>query len=460
MADKAVIHDLTEGSTAKQMIKFAVPFMLTNLLNTLYTLVDLAVVGKYTDSAGVSAVSIAGSVTMLLYAVGIGFGNGGGIFIAQMTGAKRFKDLNETIGTLVSFCIAAGIVLVVIGYYAAQPVLYRLNTPEEAFDLAVSYMRICLIGIPFTFCFGTFSDTLRGMGDSLHPLIIAGVSMMTNVMLDILFVAGFHWGSSGAAWATITAQILSFVFALLFLYRRRKEIHFDFKPHSFLIRWDKLRIAAKLSLPLIFMSVAIEVSMMYVNSYVNSYGIVAAAVAGIGSKLTSVRRIVTSSIQNATSSMVGQNMGAGKTKRARKTVYIGWAICLSFWVVLSIFELKMPDKIFGIFSNDKKVLDLSWDYMRIGIWMSLATSLMSPALGLINGVGNTMLNMVIAILDGVIARIGLSMLLGVVLGMGLRGFWLGNALAGYVSVILAGVYFFFGKWEDRKLLRDEVSTSA
>ncbi len=453
MSDKTVIRDLTEGNVFRKLLVFSLPYMASNFFHTLYTLVDLAIVGRFTDSAGVSAIANAGNITMLLYAVGVGFGAGGGIYIAQLVGAKRYGDLQETIGTLTTFCLVCSLALLVLGTALAEPLMKLLNVPAEAFPYAVAYLRICCIGMPFTFCFGTFGDTLRGMGDSIHPLYILLFATVINIILDYVFVAIFGWGSSGAAWATVISQMFSFMFAFVFLYRRREQVHFDFKLRSFAIKKDKLAVAVRLSLPLITMSAAINISMLFVNSFVNAFGLIASAVTGIGSKMTGLGQIVTSAIQNATSAIVGQNMGAEKPERARKTVFAGWTICIIFFAFLAVLSLGFPEWLFSIFSNDPEVIAMGRSYMRIYVWMFLAFCLMAPTLGLINGVGNTVLNMVIALLDGVVARIALSLLLGRTMGMGLEGFWLGNTLAGYVSVILAGLYFFCGKWKNRRLLK-------
>ena len=455
MHENKVIRDLTEGNVFRKLLVFSLPYMAANFLHTLYTLVDLAIVGRFTDSAGVAAIANAGNITMLLYAVGIGFGAGGGIFIAQLVGAKRYNDLQETIGTLTTFCLLCAVGLMILGAALAEPLLRLLNVPEEAFGYAVAYLCICCVGMPFTFCYGTFSDTLRGMGDSIHPLYILIFSTIVNTVLDYVFVAIFRWGSAGAAWATVIAQACSFAFSWVFLYRRREQFHFDFKLRSFAIKRDKLAVAVKLSIPLITMSAAINISMMFVNSLVNSYGLIASAVSGIGSKIMSISFIVTSAVENAVSATVGQNMGARRPERAQKTVYAGWAICLVYFAFLAVLCYVFPEQAFRLFSNDPEVIAMSRTYMRIYVWMFLAAGLMGPPLGHINGVGNTLLNMGIAMLDGVIARIGLSLLFGRTLGMGLEGFWLGNALAGFVSVVLASLYFFFGRWRERQLLKPE-----
>ena len=454
MSEKSVIRDLTEGGIFKRLMIFSLPYMASNFLHSLYTLVDLAIVGRFTDSAGVSAISNAGNITMLMYAVGMGFGAGGGIYIAQLVGAKRYGDLKESIGTLTTASLVAALILVALIVPFGPFILRLLNVPAEAFPYAVAYLRICCVGIPFTFCYGGFGDTLRGMGDAVHPLYILIFSTIVNTILDYVFVGVFRWGSAGAAWATVISQIFSFAFAAVFLYRRREQFHFDFKPRSFAIKKDKLAIMLKLGLPIITMTATINISMMFVNSLVNAYGLIASAVSGIGSKIASIAHIVTSSVQNATSAIVGQNMGAGKPERARKTVYAGWAITMSYFVFLALLSLVFPEQAFRVFSNDEAVIAMGRTYLGIYVWMFLGFCLMCPVLGLINGVGNTLLNMVIAILDGVVARIALSLLFGRVLGWGLEGFWFGNAMAAFVSVILGSLYFFFGKWKDRRLLKD------
>lgn len=451
--NKTIVQDLTQGNLTSIMIRFSLPFMASNLMNMLYTLVDLVIVGQFVGSTGLSAVSIAGQLSMLLYAVGIGYGNGGQIYVAQLVGGGRKKeDMQETIGTLVSFCFIMALIVAAIGIVFATPLLNLLNTPAEALGDAVGYLAICCCGIPFTFTFGTFSAMLRGMGDSKRPFIIMAIACGMNVVLDYLFVAVFHWGANGAALATSASQAFSCVFALVYLYRNRETFGFDFKPKSFRIVGKRLLVITKLSVPLVTMQMAINISMMFVTSYVNDYGIVASAVAGVGNKLYTVTNVVTGAVQAATASMVGQNMAAGKHDRVKKTVWVGWVICMAMFVIVGTASLLFPRQIFGLFSKDPAVLDLSVSYLRIAFWLYLSFALMAPTLGLINGVGYTSLNLGIALLDGVAARIGFSLLLGITAGMGLEGFWWGNALAGYISVIIPGIYFFSGKWKNRQVL--------
>lgn len=447
-----MINDLTQGPLASKLIRFSLPFMLGNLLQTLYTIVDLAVVGQFVGSTGLSAVSISGQITILMYSAGVGLGNGGQIFIAQQVGAKDYDGIQRSVGTLLTFCGICSIIIAAIGIIFCKPILNLLNTPAEAMEQAVSYFVICCIGIPFTYGYGSLSCILKGMGDSTRPMLFIAIAALTNVVLDLFFVVVIPLESAGAAIATVISQIISFVFAFVYLYKRREAFGFDFRIKSFAIHKKTLGIIAKLSTPLIFMSVSINVSMLYINSYINDYGLVASSVAGVGSKLYSLMNIVTGATQSAVASCVGQNMGAGKMDRVKKSVFIAIGLCLAFFAVVGTLCLVCPKALFGIFSSDPEVLDMAVDYMFVSFWLYLAFSLMAPPLGFLNGIGFTSMNMVVAILDGVVARIGLSLLMGITLNMGLPGFWWGNALAGYISVIIPGIYFLSGKWKTRKLI--------
>ncbi|MGI5936993.1 MAG: MATE family efflux transporter, partial [Oscillospiraceae bacterium] len=387
MKENTLINDLSRGNLARQLVSFAIPFAAANLLQTLYTMADLVIVGQFVGSTGLSAVSVSGQLTILLYALGIGFSNGGQILISQLVGRKDYSSLKSTIGTSVTAQFIISVIIAVLGIIFTKPMLAILNTPPEAMPQAVDYLIICCCGIPFVYTYNAFASVLRGMGDSKRPFYFIFTSAMTNIVLDLLFVGAFKMESAGAALATSLSQFASCVFAFTYLYKRRETLGFDFKLSSFAIDWGKLKTIVSLSLPLALMTAAINISMMFVTSLVNVYGLVASAVSGVGSKLNSIMSIVTQAIQTSTATIVGQNMGAGKHDRVKKTVYIGWVICLAFALVVCALSLLFPRQIFSIFSSEPDVLDLSVSYLRIAVWLFISFALMSPPLGMINGVG-------------------------------------------------------------------------
>ncbi len=453
-ASKTMINDMTEGPLTRQLILFALPIMGANLLQALYTLVDLWAVGNFADSVAISAVSISGQIVYLIHCVGIGLSNGGQVLIAQQVGAKETKRIGTTIGTLLTFCILASCVMAVIGAVGCNLWTGLLNTPEEAMTGAVRYLLICCLGTPFMCICGTMCAVMRGMGESKQPMCILGVAAVANMILDFVFVAWFGWGASGAAWATILAQVASAIYAVGYTYLNRDKFGFDFRPRSFRMERKTLGTILKLGTPLVIMSAAVTLSMAVISAFINAYGVAASAITGIGSKLFSLVNVVTASVQTAVGSVVAQNFAAGKMDRVRKATAIALLMSIAFFAVLAVLCIGFPTQIVGIFTNagETEVLALAPNYMWIMCWMYAACCLMSAPTGHINGVGFTSLNLVIALLDGVVGRIGISLFFGYVLNMGVEAYWWGNCLAAYISVIFAGGYYFFGHWEKRKAL--------
>lgn len=452
MNNTSMINDMTRGPLAKQILRYSAPLVLANLLQTLYNLVDLAIVGQVVGPEGLSAVSIAGQITFLLYALGIGLGSGMQILISQQVGAQDLDGIRRTTGTSLSATAILAVVVTGLGLILKNTALRLLNTPDEAWLDATQYMFWCCLGIPFTYGYGSLCAVLRGMGDSKRPMYIIAIAALTNVVLDLLLVWGLGMRAKGAAIATAIAQFVSFLFALVYLYRHRDSFGFDFKLESFRMDGRLLRVVLSLSAPLAFMQIAITTSMTIINAWVNAYGVVASAVAGIGSKLYSLCNVITMAMQTAAATVTGQNIAARQIGRVKRAMYVCSGICLAYWLILSAVCLLFPQGVFRLFSPDAEVLAMAPGYMVILVVMYLSFASMAPPIGFINGVGNVRLNFIIAMADGVVARIGLSLLLAVTFGMGLYGYWWGSALAGFVSTIAAWIYFFFGRWQNRKLL--------
>ena len=441
---------MTRGPLLPQMIAFTVPFVLANLLQTLYTIADLAIVGHFAPEGDLAAVSISGQVTILMTLIGISVANGGQIYTAQLLGQGRKKDLNTAIGTFLSFTAILAVAVSLLCLALGRSVLRWLNTPAPSVAAAGQYLTVCSLGMVFVFGYNAICAVLRGMGESKAPTVFIAVCAGMNVLGDLLLVMGLGLGALGAAIATAVSQFSAFLLALGFLYRRRAEAGFDFRRASFRIRREPLAVTVRLSLPLVIMQVALNVSMLFVSAYINGFGVAAASIAGIGNKLYSIVTTVSSAFSAAMATIVGQNIGAGQTDRIRQAMGISVVINLAFFAVIAGICLLFPRFVFGIFTDEEGIAALAPQYLRIAVWAYLAFALMHPVLGLINGVGNTPLNLVIGVLDGVAARIGLSLLLGSRLGM--WGYFWGYCLAGYVSVILGWGYYFTGRWKRRRLL--------
>ena len=259
-------------------------------------------------------------------------------------------------------------------------------------------------------------------------------------------------GTRQSAAATVISQAAAFVYALVFLLRRRSQFGFDFRLKSFALRRRQAGILLKLGLPIALQNTAVGTSIIVVNAWINSLGIVAAAVAGVGQKLQNIVSIMSEAVATAVATLTGQNMGAGEQARVKRTVWLAWALDLGFFAVMAAAFLLFPTQVFALFTNDAAVLAYAPSFMVACVVTMFGMAAMAPTIGLISGVGFTALNMAIGILDGVVARLSLSWLLGASMGMGVLGYYLGNGLAGMVSVLCGAVYFFSGRWKRRALV--------
>lgn len=451
MATNTFINDLTEGSVVKKLFYFATPFMLSNLLQTLYNLVDMAVVGHYMGSAGLSAVSIGGRLVELLTFLCVGFCTGGQILLSQQVGAKKYKEMQKTIGTLFTVTMVLALVLGGLSVIFHKQLLGLLNTPEAAFDEAAKYMVICNCGCIFIFGYNALCSILRGMGDSKRPLLFVAIASVINLVLDVILVAGFGMGAAGAAIATVLSQAVSFIWALVYLIRKKESFGFTFSRESLRVDGKTLKILTKLGLPLSFQMAAISISVLFVNSFINSYGEAASAVYGAGMKLQNIPSIITHGLSTANSSMVGQNMAAGRPERVKKAVRTCFVINASVYAVFITGCLLFPRALFTMFTTDAAVLELAPMYLRITCIAFVASVFNSSFMSVVNGIGFTSLSMVIGLLDSVVARTSLSVLFGVLLDMGLPGFFLGSSLAVWMTALPTFFYYLSGKWKTYKL---------
>ena len=451
---KSQIRDFTEGSITRQLLSFSWPLLLSNLLQVVYSMVDMIIVGNEMGKVGTSAVTVGGDVVNLLTFIGIGFAAAGQVIIARYIGAGEKRQIGKFVGTMSSFLFVCVIALTALGLIFRHPMLTLMNTPPLAYDGALAYSTICTVGLFFIYGYNVVSAILRGMGDSRHPLIFIGVAAVLNLILDVLFVIVLQMGAGGAALATVISQAVSFLACVGFLVRHRAEFSLSLKASDF-FRWDPAMLSdfVKLGTPMAIKFASVQVSKLFVNSYINGYGVVVSAFAGIANKLAAVVNLFSNAMNTAGSTMVGQNIVAGKFDRVRRIMLNLLAITMILALIFSTLIILFPEQIFALFveDGDTDVLALAPGYVPIALLMFLAASLRAVMNALINGSGNAIVNFATAILDGIVLRIGLSLLFGIALGMEYSGFWLGDALAGYTPFLIGLIYYFSGKWKKKGL---------
>ncbi len=452
---KTMANDLTVGSVPRQLIRFALPLVASGLLQIVYNMVDASVVGRVVGSDGLAGVTIGGDILNTTTFLAFGFASAGQVIISQFVGAGRMDKVRRTIGTLFTFLFLLAIVVTGGVLAFEDPILSALNTSVEAWDHAKDYLTTCILGMIFISGYNLVSAILRGMGDSRRPFIFIAIASTLNVVLDILFVAALRWGAMGAALATVASQGVSFLLAIVYLYRNREAFGFDFKPASFRICRDELVSIIKLGIPMVLQSAAISGSRLFVSAHINSYGYMATAVTGIGTKLDNTINIFNGSMNAAGGAMVGQCIGAEKYDRVPKIISSSFFVDLAVSGAAAIVLVLFPKLVFGLFTNEPETLEMCMAYIPVALLSFLASVVRSPFFSLISGSGNATLNLIVGLVDGVVARIGFSFLLGEAFGMGILGYWYGAALAGFMPFLIGGVYFLSGKWRTRKHVMKE-----
>lgn len=445
---KTQIKDFTKGGITKPLLVFVWPLFLSNLLQVVYNMVDMIVVGNVLDKEGISAVSVGGDVTHLLTFIAMGFANAGQVLIARFIGADEKNKLGKFIGTMCGFLIICAVVLSALGIIFQDVMLRLMNTPAEAYDGAVRYSTVCMLGLVFIYGYNVVSAILRGMGDSKHPFIFISIAAVLNLALDLLFVVGFGWRETGAALATIISQGVSFISCAVFLAKNKKQFELNIEPASF-IKWDKQMLSSlvKLGTPMAIKTASIQISKLFVNSWVNSYSVEVSAFAGIANKVSNISNLVSAAMNTGGSTMVGQNLAAGEFDRVKRILKNLAAITLSVASFFSVIIIFFPNQVFGIFTNDADVLSLAGKFVPIAVLLFFGSAMRAIMNALLNGSGNYRINFVTAILDGIVMRIGLALLFGLALNMKHYGFWLGDAIAGFTPFFIGVVYYATGKWK-------------
>ena len=446
---KTMIRDMTEGPVIPLLLRFAMPLFISNALQAIYNIVDMVVVGNYIGKAGMSAVSIGGDILHLLTFVAMGFSNAGQIIIAREVGAGRKDEIRKMIGTMFTFLLGISVVISIVCYALRSQVLELLNTPAASYSYTMDYTVTCIVGLVFIYGYNLISAILRGMGDSRRPFLFIAIAAILNMVLDVLFVKYCNMEVFGAALATVIGQGVSFLVSLIYLYRRKESFGFDFRLPSFRIDPDSFRRLLALGIPMAIQSAAINISKIVLMAWINIFDVTYSALAGIFNKVNVMYNVITQAFTTAGATMVGQNLAAKKYRRVNKTLLTILLIGALLSLAGTLLLLKDPDAVYAIFTGDMDVLATAGVLTLPLILCLYGAATRSVSFSLINGSGKPALNLAVAIIDGMLARIGLAALLGFVLHMDCYGFWMGDALAGFMPFLIGLVFYLSGRWKEK-----------
>lgn len=416
-AKKTRVTSMTEGSPAALIVSFALPLMVGNVFQQLYTVVDTMVVGK---ALGVSALAALGAVEWLNWMMlGIiqGFTQGFAILMAQEFGARRIDRLRQVVGNSATLSALSALALLLVGQLIARPALLLLRTPDEIIGNSLLYLRIMFAGIPIVMAYNLMACVLRALGDGKTPLQAMVIACFINIGLDLVFVLVFHWGIAGAAIATLIAQLFSGLFCLLRI--RRIEMLAMKRSHFQLQSAMALRLF-RLGTPMAFQNAIIAIGGMVVQSVVNRFGVIFIAGFTATNKLYGILEIAATSYGYAMITYVGQNLGAGKLDRIRRGMRSANAVAVLTSIVIAAAMLLFGKWILGAFisgtpQETEQALNVAYFYLSVMSLFLPVLYILHVTRSAIQGMGNTVLPMVSGIAE-FLMRTGTSLLLPLLIG--------------------------------------------
>lgn len=396
-------NNLTHGSVFKVLVTFAIPFLLANILQSLYGAVDLFVVGRYCGAESVAAVSTGTQVTQIITSLCTGLTLGSTILVGNYTGREDRDKVKKSIGTTLVIFAAFAVLLTALMLLMERPILTLLKTPVESFEQTVTYVTICSLGILFICGYNAISAILRGYGDSVRPMMFVGIACGINIVLDFLFVGPLSMGVAGTALATILSQALSMIFAIIYL--KRGDFIFDFKPSSFRVEKRLAFELARIGIPISFQEMLIRISFLYLTAMMNACGVAAAAVVGVGAKFDVFAMLTGTSLANALAAISAQNMGAGKPERAKQSLWyalgIGFAVSSCFW----LWAQLAPAMMIGVFTGEQSIINAGVPYFRSASYDYILVTFVFILNGYLNGRQKTLWTMLSSTFGAVVLRI-------------------------------------------------------
>ena len=397
--------DFTQGSILKKLSLFMLPVLVALILQAAYGAVDLLVVGQFGSTAGLSAVSTGSQVLNLVTFVVTQLAMGVTVLIARYLGEQNEKQISPVLGgAAVVFCMVSAVLFVLLVCFA-RPIAVVMQAPEEAVELTASYVRICGGGIFFIVAYNLLSAISRGLGDSRSPLLFVLVACVVNVAGDLLLVAGFGMDAAGAAIATVFAQAVSVLFAVVILLK--KELPFSVAREDVRINPQCGKFLG-IGLPLALQEFLTQLSFLALCAFVNRLGLTASSGYGVASKIVNFAMLIPSALMQSMASFVAQNVGAGNQQRAKKSMFTGIGVGLVFGCVVFVLVLLKGDALAAIFSPDAEVVQKGFEYLKGFAPETIVTAVLFSMVGYFNGNNQTLWVMIQGIVQTLLVRLPLS----------------------------------------------------
>ena len=389
-------QDMTQGSPSGNLIRFSVPLLIGNLAQQLYSTVDSIVVGYYVGDNALAAVGASGPILNLLLVLFMGISVGASVMVSQYFGARDRERLEETVGTTITATVVSSIFIMVVGPLITPPVMSALSTPPEIYDMACTYLVILFAGIIGSAFYNILSGVLRGLGDSVMPVIFLIIACLLNIVLDVWFVAGFHWDVAGVAIATICSQLLSAVLVVISL-MRSEMTPYQLFPKRLRIYAMPMRSILMIGVPTALQSVMYNASNIVIQASINSFGTDAVAAWTAYGKMDIIFWMTITAMAQSITTFAGQNYGAGEYERLKKGVRVSVAMTACFTVLLSTAFFLLARPLLAIFSPDPDVLEVGVEMVRFLAPCYITYILIELLTGAIRGAGKSVAPMLISV---------------------------------------------------------------
>lgn len=416
------------------------PILGALILQAAYGAVDLLVVGQFGSTEGLSAVSTGSQVLNLVTFVVTQLAMGVTVLIARYLGEKKPEKIGAVLGGAALVFLILAVILFFLLVFFARPISVLMQAPTEALDLTTSYTRICGAGIFFIVAYNLLSAIFRGLGDSKSPLLFVLVACIVNIFGDLLLVAGFHMDAAGAAIATVAAQAVSVVFALVILWK--KDLPFAIHKKDFRFNPECKKFLG-IGLPLAMQEFLTQISFLALCAFVNRLGLTASSGYGVACKIVNFAMLIPSSLMQSMASFVAQNVGAGNQKRAKRAMFTGIGIGLAFGVVVFVFVFLKGDLLAACFTSEPEVIAKGFAYLKGFAPETIVTAILFSMVGYFNGNNQTLWVMIQGMVQTLLVRLPLSYYMSIQPDASLTKIGLAAPASTIVGIVLNVIFYIY-----------------
>lgn len=440
MSNKEI--NFTEGSIIKKLISFMIPILGSLILQAMYGAVDLLIVGRFGTTAGLSGVSTGSQILNFVTFIIRSFAMGVTVLISRYLGEKKPKKIGKIIGGATILFTAISVVLCIIMIIFARPISILMQAPKEALELTILYVQICGAGIFFIVAYNVISAIFRGLGDSKSPLIFVAIACVVNIVGDFIFVAIFNWNVVGAAFATVIAQAVSVVISLIIM--KKKSLPFTIKKKDFYLNREVKRFMI-IGTPLALQEFLTQMSFLALCAFVNRLGLEASSGYGVACKVVNFVMLVPSALMQSMTSIVSQNVGAKKEKRAVEVMTTGMKFGGIIGTIVFLLIYFQGASLIGIFTEDNSVIQKGYEYLLGFAPETILTAILFSFIGYFNGHENTIWVMIQGFIQTILVRLPFAYYMSIQKNASLTKIGLAAPVATFFAIILNLVFYFKNK---------------